>query len=109
MLAYRGGYLSQSKQLAAWELNDGFRNSFVGGRVMMIASVSALGAVRSFDSFDRNNDPHGEHDFGMVTDGDEWPYWKIDYYDAACVYGSEDPADPQKITRVLTIMLAEEY
>jgi hypothetical protein len=36
-------------------------------------------------------------------------FWKIDTHDRACKYDSESPADPAQTTRVLTIMLAEEY
>ena len=35
--------------------------------------------------------------------------FKIDYYDASMKFGSEDPADLSKTTRVLTIMLAEDW
>ena len=33
----------------------------------------------------------------------------ISFFCSAVIFGSEDPADPTKTTRVLTIMLAEEY
>jgi uncharacterized protein DUF3768 len=33
----------------------------------------------------------------------------IDYYDPTEEFGSQDPADPTKTVRVLTILLADEY
>ena len=67
--------------------------------------------VRSFDRFTEDNDPFGEHDFGsFVVLGVGKVFWKIDYYaDRSCAFGSEDPADPDRSFRVLTIMLASEY
>ena len=101
------------------ELNDAFRQHFPAtGRRYITDGIFALDSddrdailekVRTFDSFTPDNDPHGEHDFGSVDPNGERIFWKIDYYDSACQHGSEDPADPAKTVRVLTIMLAEEY
>jgi hypothetical protein len=100
------------------ELNDAFRTSLRGGRAVMTSGVAelpdcvkaeAIVQVAAFSDFTRDNDPHGEHDFGSFTLVGRKFFWKIDYYDKRCEFGSEDPSDPQKTTRVLTIMLAEEY
>ena len=81
--------------------------------------------IETFDVFDEDNDPHGERDFGTIyqlSDGG-WPterprlreeerehvFWKIDYYDRAMRFASEDAADPAITRRVLTIMLSDEY
>lgn len=99
-------------------LNDAFRTTFLGGRVLITAGVRALPlevnaavlqAVQAFDAFSPENDPHGEHDFGSFEVAGEKIYFKIDYYDKEMRYGSEDPANPELTTRVLTICLAEEY
>ena len=99
-------------------LNDRFRKSLTGGRVMMTAAVSALPddvraraikLTRTFDDFTPDNDPHNEHDFGSFEIDDQKFIFKHDYYDKSMQYGSEDPGDPKKTTRVLTIMLADEY
>jgi hypothetical protein len=34
---------------------------------------------------------------------------KTDYYDAAMEFGSKDPADASQTTRVITILLPEDY
>jgi hypothetical protein len=99
-------------------LNDAFRRTMIGGRVMMTAGVDALSnvnkallleKVREFDAFTDDNDPHGEHDFGAIDFLGQKFFFKLDYYDATLTSGSEDPADPAKTARVMTIMLAEEY
>jgi hypothetical protein len=100
------------------DLNDAFRRSFIGGAVIVTAGVEALPAdqrqsilanVRKFDAFTGDNDPHGEHDLGTVVHGYIRCFWKIEYYDREMEMQSPDPADPSVTTRVLTIMLADEY
>jgi hypothetical protein len=99
-------------------LNDAFRRSFVGGAVVLTAGVAAIPAVqrrsllrlvRDFEAFDEDNDPHREHDLGVVELGDVRCFWKIDYFDRSSETLSPDPADPSVTTRVLTVMLTEEY
>src|SRR5271169_6684994 len=100
------------------ELNDSFRRTFAGGKVVMTESVAALPdmvtahalvEVTRFDNFTPENDPHGEHDFGNFQLVGRTFYWKIDLYNPTMDGGSEDPTDPEKTTRVLTLMLAEDY
>lgn len=102
------------------ELNDAFRKTFdpSKGIPVLTAGVTSLPSdvramairkVVTFDEFTEENDPYGEHDFGAFDLEGERFYWKIDYYDPSLNGGSEDPADETKTTRVLTLMLAEEY
>jgi hypothetical protein len=99
-------------------LNDDFRRTFVGGMVVITAGVEAMPAdqrksllakVRAFDAFTEDNDPHGEHDFGAVDEGSVRCFWKVDYFDRDMTMHSPEATDPAVTTRVLTVMLAEEY
>lgn len=99
--------------------NDQLRTTFRGGRVMVTQGINALEeedirrileAVRSFDDFTEDNDPHGEHDFGNIfLDGIGRVNWKIDYYDTSIQYHSPNPGNRSVTCRVLTIMLSSEY
>lgn len=70
-------------------------------------AVSLIIAI--YNDFTEENDPWGQHDFGMFTLGGERCYWKIDYYDSDLAGGSEGPSDLTQTHRVLTIMLAQDY
>jgi hypothetical protein len=102
------------------QLNDAFRTSLSDdlGRVVMTSCIASLdaetvaeivSAVRTYDQFNEDIDPYGEHDMGRFTVKGEDYYWKIDYYDRNLEFHSPDPADPEVTIRVLTIMRVDEY
>lgn len=76
-------------------------------RFVMTRSVAALDPleiqrlmykVKTFNDFSEDNDPYGEHDFGVIEQRGEKYFWKIDFY------GGEEG-----INRLLTILRADEY
>ena len=70
----------------------------------------ALAATAAFKAFTADNDPYGEHDFGTIELDGETLFWKVEYFDKTdSNLGAENPSDPVRTTRVLTIMLADEY
>ena len=95
------------------ELNDAFRQRGFG--ILMTTGIreeirdlsGLLKAVRFFNDFGEGNDPHREHDFGMLKWERKTVYWKIDYYDKDFKYWS-DPESSQ-CNRVMTVMLSDEY
>jgi hypothetical protein len=120
--------MSADKTSRIAELNDQLRNRIgipvfgecVPGTITMTRGIMSLSpeqiihvwaGVRNQSVFTKGNDPYGEHDFGSLDlDGISKVFWKIDYYaNKHCNAGCEDPSDPTKSYRVLTIMLAEEY
>jgi hypothetical protein len=89
------------------ELNDAFRKGERPelGRIMLTSGVRELAAtlllgdiavyikVQTFEDFGKDNNPHGENDFGSFEFAGVTCFWKIDYYDPSMEAGSEDPAD----------------
>lgn len=100
------------------QLNDTLRRTGEGGRTVLTRGVAALPtdelatalrAVADFDAFREGNDPYAEHDCAVLSAAGHQIMWKIDYFDPELEHQSQDPADPSITSRVLTIMLAEEY
>lgn len=100
------------------QLNDELRKTGAGGMVVVTRSVAHLpgfdgavlaAALAAYDGFDADNDPHGERDFGDLTLFGTDLLWKIDYYDADLQFGSNDPKDPTRTRRLLTIMTTSDW
>jgi len=98
--------------------NDMLRTHGIGGEIFATPGVTNLShdmrgrvliAIKEFNDFDSGNDPYAEHDFGSVEIEGQRFFFKIEAYDASYQFASEDPFDPAKTRRVMTIMRAEEY
>lgn len=113
------GERMKTKTEAIRRLNDELRKGLsADGQILVTAGITDLGhgavneimkLVAGFDEFSAENDPYCEHDFGAVQFEGYKIFRKIDYYNRDMSSGSEDPSDPEKTKRVLTIMLASEY
>jgi hypothetical protein len=114
--------MSTSDTARIRELNDAFRRNphLLGrfGQLLVTQGVAARGiefvdraarAVREYETFTKDNDPFGEHDFGAFEIDGEKLFWTNDCYDNDLNYGSPNAANPSVTRRVLTIMLAAEY
>jgi len=109
---------TKSRPAKIRELNDQFRKTGIGGRLMITAGIKAMGEkavaeiiakVRSVNQFTNDNDPYGEHDFAKIEHNGEAIFFKMDYYDRNLEYASPDPSDPKVTMRVMTIMTGMEY
>ena len=98
--------------------NDNFRKHLSQGTLVLTQGIRSntpedikeiITKVRTFDTFDENNDPYNEHDFGAFDYKRKKIFWKIDYYDQEFLYLSPDVSNPRVTNRVLTIMYTEEY
>lgn len=99
-------------------LNDQLRSTGSGGLTLVtqgvlehgvIFATRARAAIAKDEAYSQANDPYAEHDFGAIDIEGNRLFWKIDYYDLAREYGSPDPSDPAVTSRVMTIMMADEY
>lgn len=106
--------------------NDNFRMSIMGetnintpkGKTVMTQGVSSLSPdillelthkVATFDDFTVEADPYKFHEMGVIKISDITIWFKIDLYDENYEGGSEEPENPEKTRRVLTMLLPSEY
>jgi hypothetical protein len=95
-------------------LNDAFRTTFRGGRILLTASVvelpemvkaAALDQVSAFTDFNEGNDPHEEHDF-IKFESVQSRFHLLDYLlRLKLEFGSPDPSDPSVTARVGTLQI----
>ena len=96
-------------------LNDELRRNLPNCHAVITNGIAALGpetvtrivkTIAVYDDFCHANDPYGEHDFGSFKADGAMIFFKIDLYEEPDV---KNPNGEPVVTRVLTIMLAEEY
>ena len=121
------GVHTDYSDLTLSEQNDQFRNNKYllissktdKGKYVISEGIKALpvfikvnicSAVASYNNFNEDNDPYGEHNYGEIElfGNSIKVIWRIDYFEDETMHsGAEDPE--KKCYRLLTIMLADEY
>jgi len=107
--------------------NDAFRTSIMlslkpegvpPGKLVMTSGIAAqsdefrtalIVELINFDAFDEDSDPYEMHEMGVLEIEGEKVWFKFDLYDENYEYGAEDPTDPKRTRRVLTLLLPSEY
>ncbi|PIT02744.1 hypothetical protein TSA1_19790 [Bradyrhizobium nitroreducens] len=98
-------------------LNDSFRQSFVGGVVMLSAGVdrlspaaksAVLSKIRMFSDF-APLEYSDEHDQIKIEVGGTKFSGQIEYYTRDLLFRSDDPADSGRTLRVLTVTKVDEH
>jgi hypothetical protein len=111
--------VDQTRAAAIRRLNDDTRRNYRNARFMMTRGLIALNhihreadeAFRTFDDFNADNDPFGEHDCFAFTVQGYRLIAKCDCYAPDMAHYSRDPtnSDPNICVRVWTLMLEEDY
>lgn len=101
------------------KLNDTLRETGHGGQIVHTSTIVELFAGKPESLivkkkvreaiFSKDNDPHGERDFGTFTVDGLKCFWKIDYYDNDLKFHSPDPTDPDVTRRIMTIGAMSDY
>ena len=74
-----------------------------------LSKALILAAVRNDTNFTEDNDPYGEHEFGVIElSGLPKVFWRIDYYADETLTDGGDP-DEEDVYRLLTIYFADEH
>jgi hypothetical protein len=118
----RGRKSERTRRIAA--LNDRLRkepSDAALGKTYFSAGMAALGedfkakvlakvAGMTAKDFKKGNDPYGERDFNSFSVDGKLCLFKIDYFAKHDLRRpSDDPADTARTTRVLTLMLTDDY
>ncbi|WP_243786332.1 DUF3768 domain-containing protein [Paracoccus versutus] len=76
-----------------------------------IIQIALTSEVVNFKAFDADNDPYGDHSFGVVEMNGHRAFWKVDVYDTDYTFGVSlpDATDPHQVRRVLTLYLPSEH
>ena len=95
------------------------RDGGLPGQVVFTRAVAARGPlfpllclleIARHETFDPEDDPDGQHDFGEVEVEGQRVWFKVDLYaDEAMEWGSERPDDPARTYRVMTVMLPSDW